>query len=305
MNKRIVGYLEFKDEIIIKDYAYEKPLSAIINGISVKLVLPRIKAGKLYLPCFSKENCGTIYTYPKCTCGIKGVLLIVENDNDSAEDVYLGVENWLDKFSNIYLSYAKTVKQEPPTLKITKYEDGSIDFKTELSLYEMLEDGLIPIHNPFNVAQLCLEGVFDYDGITLNELQDLLHLTSSINPVSQVYFLLANSVRLYMKSEYSSSIFLCSVALEVAILTKLQEYYLENGLTLERFGTLGKKFQKLAEHNINIPIDGYKEKIINVRNEVIHSGKHIEREEAIQFLNNCKIIIQTYCPNALEKTISE
>ena len=119
------------------------------------------------------------------------------------------------------------------------------------------------------------------------------------------YELLIVAYRAVIRNDFRSAVIVGATALEKAILHKIETFYKENALTTfeadkKNHKMLGKEFQWLKELQIEIPVDNYQHGILEIRNETTHEGKKATFDEVMNYLENCKSIIQAYNPSVLE-----
>ena len=119
------------------------------------------------------------------------------------------------------------------------------------------------------------------------------------------YELLIVAYRAVIRHDFRSAIIIAGTAVEKAILARIQKFYDDNQqMTFEadskKHKMLGKEFAWLSELAIAIPVKDYQTQILDIRNPTAHKGKSQNYSMTIEYLENCKTIIQTYSSNVLE-----
>lgn len=87
---------------------------------------------------------------------------------------------------------------------------------------------------------------------------------------------------------------LASTALEDSIVEIIKKHCKENHLHFTRLGPLGKKFKKLNEYGISIPIADYKMRIVDFRNNVVHQGSSVSGNDARGFWKDCQLLMRGF-----------
>lgn len=113
-------------------------------------------------------------------------------------------------------------------------------------------------------------------------------------PISQGVFLLSEAVIAYQRGDNISCVVLASAALENSIVERVKKHCKENYLHFTWLGTLGKKFKKLNEYGISIPIPDYKKRIVDFRNNVVHQALCVSDNDARRFWKDCHLLMREF-----------
>ena len=87
------------------------------------------------------------------------------------------------------------------------------------------------------------------------------------------------------------------LALEYSIIARVKKYCKDCNMSFSPLGMLGKKFKKLKELKIEIPISDYQHRIVDFRNDVVHKGISVTDLEAVQFWKDCSLLVHSFDDN--------
>lgn len=176
-------------------------------------------------------------------------------------------------------------------LELFKYEKGN-------PLKRMINNRYL---EPINVHMPSCGQCYNVD-------DKMLLFTNAGSPkeISISYELMLVAYQAVLRHDYRSSIIIAATALEKSILKKIFFHYVSNQLTTFEHDkachrTLGGRFKWLKELKIDIPITDYKLEILDIRNSTAHEGKSHNHRDTMKYLDNCKLLIQKYTPDVLDK----
>ena len=243
-----------------------------------------------------KVNWGKVYERPIIKAGVKTIACYTKGIN--GDELFITLSVWRTNFINIMEVINECLIPEPFEIRLEKYDDGSIDFYSGVSMSRLLPTGgAVPIHDlrspePIKVYLIDRDCYADWSVV-----KKAIIKAFQKDPLPQTYYLLLDAYHAFKHKEFRGAVTLGGIALEHCILEKIKRYSEANGIVVEYpIGELGKKFEKLKKLKIAIPIQNYKDTILKLRNAVMHQGIQVSEAEAIDYLKNCRVIINEYEP---------
>ena len=306
-----IGLIEFDREVYCKEDTLGKQLATTIEGVSVVVFTPEATkepepdnmfdclVAPQNFPPFNVEW-GHVYRRPQIIAGIRVVGIMARLAEDSVYKLFANMIRWREKFENIaFLMMDELVLDQQP-LRLDQMKGGGSDFHTGLRLFELNDKMIKEVRNPINVQTLKANFVSETNCLTFEQYKLAFNMASSNTPVSHTYTLLLVAYKAFKKGDFRSAVILGGSAIENCILQKLAQYSMEHGIELKTpIGELGRKFDKLKQYNISIPVVNYKTDIINLRNSVVHKGIDVSERETRDYLIKCRTIIDEYEPSII------
>lgn len=306
-----IGIIEFDREVYCKEDALGKQITTIIGGVPVIVTTPEAAkepdSNNMFdclvapqnFPNFNIEW-GHVYRRPKIIAGIRVVGIMTRLAEDSKCKLFANITRWREKYESIaFLMMDELVVDQPP-LRIDPIKGGGSNFHTGLRLFEINDKKLKEVRNPYNAPPIRLNLISETNCLNLEQQRRAFYMASSNTPISHTYILLLVAYKAFIKSDFRSAVILGGSAIENCILQKLARYSKEHGIELKTpVGELGRKFDKLKQYNISIPVVNYKTDIINLRNSVVHKGIDVSEKEARAYLKKCRTIIDEYEPSII------
>lgn len=254
---------------------------------------------------FRKINWGRIHAWPEGLFSVNALLCTAQGDENTIEKIYEDFPRWKEKFKNLVLiDSGNFIQPEQKPLSLLQYGNGVYD---GLEMFEVKEDDRKlerKINNrdlePIQVSLISREQCYSAEKIRL-----LLENAGDSRDIIFPYELLIVAYRAVIRHDFRSAIIIAGTAVEEAILNKIKKYYNDSQLSTferdkKRHQMLGKKFAWLNELGIVIPVQNYQAEILDIRNLTAHEGKSQSYDVTIKYLENCKVIIQTYSSTVLE-----
>lgn len=262
--------------------------------------------GELIAPLnFIQEqiNWGTIHAWPEGLFSVNALLCIGKGD-ERIEKIYEDFPRWKEKFKKLVLiDSGKFSQPEQKPVSLLQYGNGIYD---GLELFvvkdgKKIERKINNRHlNPIELGMVSSEQCYSAEKISM-----LLKNAGDSKDIIFPYELLIVAYRAVIRHDFRSAIIIAGTAVEKAILARIQKFYDDNQqMTFEadrkKHKMLGKEFAWLSELGIAIPVQDYQTQILDIRNPTAHEGKSQNYSATIEYLENCKTIIQTYSSNVLE-----
>ena len=310
------GVLEFRKEILCKRDVLDQCFISELAGYNVTYFVPAPSEAfddkgfdELLAPkgfgSFKKEW-GHVYRRPEILAGVKCVGILADLDEATISNVFSTVTEWKLKLEGIFtlMMHNLLVEQEP--IIIEKTNDGGINTHTGLYLAMIKGKKICEVHNPHSGPPIIMHFINEKCCLSFEQFKAGLAMASSEAPISHTYILLLAAYNAFSKGDFRSSVVLGGSSVENCILQTILRYVNTHGISIKLpIGELGKKFVKLKELGISIPVENYKTSILDIRNHVIHKGIEVSEKEASTFLNNCRTMIEQYEPGIIgydEKT---
>lgn len=243
-----------------------------------------------------KVEWGQVYQRPHIKARVKTIACYTKSIGD--DDVFNILSKWRTRFIDIMEIVNECLIPKSPVIGINKYPDGSIDFYSGISMSRVLPDGRsIPIRDLREPAPITVHIISQNCYVDFNVVYNAAVRALKDEPLPQTYYLLLDAYHAFKDEEYRGAVTLGGISLEHCILEKIKAHSAENGIPVRYpIGELGRKFEKLKEFKIEVPIQNYKEEILILRNAVLHKGIQVTESEANTFLKNCRKIIDEYEP---------
>ena len=165
-----------------------------------------------------------------------------------------------------------------------------VNYESSLGKYDLVQDC-------FSTISINVEIIDDKCAIAKDEMIKLFDNASSNEQINQSYTLMLAAYHACDNEDYRSPIILAGTAMEIAIVDRIKRYCNEESIdtnTIFPIGELGKKFRKLKELKIPIPIENYQNDLLDIRNNVVHKGILYDKNEVHKYLDNARIVIDAY-----------
>ena len=251
-----------------------------------------------------KIEWGHVYRRPNIIAGVRTVGVVVSSVDDPKYKLYASIAGWKTKFENIIQLMMKNLILDQESIRIDQIAGGGINFHTGLRLFD-INKKLNEIRNPYNAPPIRVNLMSEATCLDYKQLSQAFYFASSIIPISHTYTLLLISYNAFTKGDFRSAVILGGSAVENSILQKLIRYSKEHGTVLKTpIGELSRKFDRLKQLSINIPINNYKSDLLNIRNSVVHKGMDVSEKETLDYLEKCRIIIDEYEPSIIGNDIT-
>lgn len=305
------GLIEFDREVNCTEDVLGKQINTIIGGVPVVVIIPEAAkepdpnnmldclVSPQNFPNFNIEW-GHVYRRPKIIAGIRFVGIVARLDEDSKCKLLATMTKWREKFESIaFLMMDKLALDQQP-LRLDQLKGGGINFHTGLRLFKIDNKSIQEIFNPYNIPSIRANLICEKNCLNLEKFKRAFNMAASNTPISHTYTLLLAAYKAFIKSDFRSAFILGGSAIENSILQKLARYSIEHGIELKiPVGELGRKFDKLKQYSISIPVDNYKTDIISLRNSVVHKGIDFGERETRDYLEKCRTIIDEYEPSII------
>ena len=298
-----VGLIQLPRGIVCKNEVLGKLLRTNIGGVIVGLQMPVIAEGEENKHGILKAapagiqydiDWGYGIRFPYKTSLIKAVSVLFKGTAEQAALIYTAFPEWLDRFMAIVKMHIYDFYRESTSQGIQIGEDGIYDKKTGLLLNRLDEGRWKYVQNPDNIISATIDPNMDNDGFSQNELSQIAIKAGEAKPFSESHYFLSEACGAYQRWDNRSCVIFAGIALEYGIISRVKKYCNDHNQPFVHLGTLGNKFQKLKDLGINIPINDYKTRIVNYRNDVAHKGIAVTDVEAKRFWEDCFLLIQTY-----------
>ena len=306
MESTYAGLIIFPRGIICKNEVLGKTFRTTIGEQLVGIQMPKVADGANNIhgklesstPGFNYDiDWGYDIRIPNKTNYVKAATLIFKGTEHDADAIYSAFPYWLDRVTTLVKMYPYDLFKEPKSQQLQMGDDGKPDKYTGLLLNQLTEDKWKYVSNPDNTIQVKLDPNYDNEGFSSIELSDVFINAGMQKPFSQSYYFLSEASGAYRREDNRACVIFASLALEYGIIVRVKDYCKENGIAFTPLGMLGKKFKKLKELGIEIPITDYQSRIIDFRNDVVHKGANVTDAEAVDFWRNCASLIYTYNSN--------
>ncbi len=271
------------------------------TDLDMDLVAPRS------FETFSKVEWGRIHTLPGYTSIVNTVCYETVCTEIEIQQVFAVIKGWLTKLDNLLVlrnpyKYCKT-----PRIDMITGENGVLNPNTGIELYRVKYESY---HSKYDLVQDCfstmsinVEIIDDKCAITKDEMIKLFDNASSNEQINQSYTLMLAAYHACDNGDYRSPIILAGTAMEIAIVDRIKQYCNEEGIdatTIFPIGELGKKFHKLKELKIPIPVEGYQNDLLDIRNSVAHKGILYDKSIVHKYLDNARTVIDAYETSILD-----
>ena len=312
-----VGVWKLDEPIYCKKEVSGKSFESVIGGMKVCFCFPScpeempeirnsLDKGDLIAPLnFMQEqiNWGTIHAWPEGLFSVNA-LLCVGKDDARMEKIYEDFPRWKEKFKRLVLiDSGNFIQPKQKPVSLLQYGNGIYD---GLEIFIVKDSRKIErkINNrhfdPIKLSMVSREQCYSAEKISM-----LLKNAGDAKDISFPYELLIVAYRAVIRHDFRSAIIIAGTAVEKALLARIKKFYDDNQqVTFEadrkKHKMLGKEFAWLSELGIAIPVQDYQTQILDIRNPTAHEGKSQDYSTTIKYLENCKIIIQTYSSDVLE-----
>lgn len=272
-----------------------------LGDIDMDLIAPRT------FETFSKVEWGRINTLPGYTSIVNTVCYETVCTEKEIQQVFAVIRGWLTKLDNLLVlrnpyKYCKT-----PHIKVISGENGFINPDTGIELYRVNYESNLGkydlVQDCFSTISINVEIIDDKCAIAKDEMIKLFDNASSNEQINQSYTLMLAAYHACDNEDYRSPIILAGTAMEIAIVDRIKRYCNEESIdtnTIFPIGELGKKFHKLKELKIPIPIENYQNNLLDIRNNVAHKGVLYDKNTVHKYLDNARTVIDTYETSIIE-----
>jgi len=312
-----IGVIKLDNPLYCRKEVSGAKIKSRIAGCDVLLIIPSIpdtynggasdlKNGDLVVSgdLFKGQvNWGMVMNWPDCIFSVNELLCYFSSEKSTVENIYEDFPRWKEKLNNLQLidagNYIIPSQKTPAILRSGGFDDG-------LQIFAALKgERLQYIPNHRSVEPITLHFVESEEAYTLQQVSDLLTNTGSTKEITLAYELLITAYQAFSRHDFRSAVILGGTAVEQSILKRLRLEYSSNTKFRKaknnlQHSTLNGRFKWLAEKNIPVPISDFKKTIIDVRNDAAHDGIWPSHSVAKQCLENCKTLIETFCPGVLD-----
>ena len=313
---KCIGIIEFDREVNCTGGVLGKSFKTSICGLPVEIFTPKAadySSDNIFDCLISPDGLsgfrvewGHVYRRPDIIAGLRTVGISVELDMESRNTIYESIEEWKTKIEDIFLIMMDNPVLNQKGIRFDKTNNGGINYHTGLRLFVVNNDKLNEVRNPFCHPTITVNLVSENSCLNYNQFMQAFEMADSEIPISQTYTLLLVAYKAFMFGDFRSAVILGGSAIENCILQKIFHYCIDNGIELKTpIGELRKKFKKLKEFSIKIPIENYQNDVIDIRNDVVHKGRDIREKKTLEFLEKCRILINEYEPSIIGNDINE
>lgn len=248
-------------------------------------------------------NWGMVMNWPDCIFSVNALLCYLASEESTIENIYEDFPRWKEKLNNLQLidagNYVIPSPKTPAILRGGGFDDGLQIFAATKG------ERLQYIQNHRSVEPITMHFVKSEEAYTLQKFSDLLTNTGSTKEIALAYELLITAYQAFARHDFRSAVILGGTAVEQSILKQLRPEYSSNTKFKKaknnvQHSTLNGRFKWIAEKNIPVPISDFKKTIIDVRNDATHDGIRPSYNVAKQCLENCKTLIEIFCPGVLD-----
>lgn len=303
-----VALIEFDKEVYCSEDVLGKNIFTIINKIPIVVVIPRANSvndhtgfDELIAPegfSYFKSEWGKVYRRPDILAGVKMVGAVLSISQESVRGLFAAVPAWKNKIESIFSLKMQDLTVEPKINPLDKTLDGGINIHTGLHLFALHDTKISELHNPNSTEYIELCMISESNCLNYMQFKNAFDLAASDKPISPSYTHLSAAYDSYKKGDFRSAVICGGTAVENCILQKLIRHSKENGIELKRpVGELGRKFNKLKEYGIIIPVKNYKTEILEIRNDAVHKGSIPSRKTALEYLKKCRVLLDHYEPS--------
>lgn len=126
--------------------------------------------------------------------------------------------------------------------------------------------------------------------ISISQLNSIFNNLDKANCLNLEYDLFSSAIDAKANGDYRKAVAEAATALEVCLSKKVCSVFKTTKRSdelklMKQHKTLGGLFTLLTILKIDLPTDNYQINLIDVRNDVIHRGKYIDRHKAKEFLS--------------------
>lgn len=316
---KFCGVWKLDKPIYCKKDVSGKVFTTKIGGVDVILAFPicpetydtntnSLVEGDLITPIglfFKNINWGMIHAWPEGLFSVNAIVCTCFGNEEDLQKVYADFPRWKEKLYNLILiDSGDYIQPEQKLPALLQYGNGIYDgiemFRLELG------KPLARVKNCRELEPIKIQLISSEECYDESELKKLFENAGSDKEIVLSYELLIVAYRAVFRHDFRSAIVIAATALEKAILYKIENYYRDNNLTRfeedkKQHKMLGRLFGWLNELSISIPVLDYQTEILDVRNPTAHEGENHTYEITKKYLENCKVMIQNYCTNVLEK----
>lgn len=313
-----IGIWKLDKPIYCKKEVSGRRFQSNISGISVIFCFPScpetytggvnsLTKGDLITPLniFQEQlNWGIIHAWPEGLFSVNSLLCIWDGEESEVQSIYADFPRWKEKFNNLLLiNSGNFIQPKQKPISFLQYGNGVYD---GLEIFMVEKDK--PLKREVNnrdLEPISVQFISDEQCYDIETVRVLFENAGSPKEIVLSYELLIVAYRAVIRHDFRSAIIIATTALEKSILNRIQRYYIDNQLTTfetdkRRHKMLGREFEWLYELGIAIPVQDYQTEILDIRNPTVHEGRTQNYNNTARYLENCKLIIQTYSPNVLE-----
>lgn len=296
---KLIGVLSIEDGLYCKKEILGKTFDAIIGGFDVKVFFPQLceQNGKkvsldnsLIHPQheqkFEVEKWGYVLSYPSYNSCIEKVIIEAEvNDISDAKTIYDDALRWTKSI----IDFCELSTKRHYKLK-SKVESNN----TNIRIFYKNEYVSNHVQGKFTIS-LPNESVY----IDINLLEKSLKFASSGKELLLEYQMLLSSYEAVLKDEYRKAILDACCSVEIVLTNYIKEFCVKRGIKkdilLDKYKTLGEKSKLAIKIDKKFPKIDFKEKIVDVRNNMIHLNDGFPSEEETKSLiENVEVILHHY-----------
>lgn len=296
---KLIGVLSIEGGLYCKKEILGKTFDAIIGGFVVKVFFPQLceengkKVGSdnpLSPPQHEQklvvEKWGCVLEYPSYNSIVEQVLIEIEvNDIEHVQFVYDDVLRW---------TYAVIDFCELSTKRHYKLKSKFKVNNKNLKLFynnDLVSDHLY--------GEMTLSFPNDSMYVDINQIENSFEYASSEKKLLLEYQMLLSSYEAVLNEEYRKAILDSCCAVEIVLTNLIEKFCIEKGIEknilLDKYRTLGEKFKLAIKIDKQFPKIDTKEKIVDVRNNMIHLKDIFPSEEETKTLiENVEVIIHHY-----------
>lgn len=306
MESTYAGLIQLPRGIVCKNEVLSKTFRTSFGGLVAGIQMPMIVEGtenkhgllKSSTPGLEYDiDWGFGIRFPDKTSFVKAATIIFKGTEEDADSVYRAFPGWLSRLEAMIKMYSYDLFREPITQKLQMGADGKPDKYTGLSLNRISEGKWEDVYNPDRTITVKFDPNYDNDGFSSKELSEIIRNAGESAPFSQSHYFLSEACRAYQRGDNRGCVVFSGLALEYSIIARVKKYCKDCNMSFSPLGMLGKKFKKLKELKIEIPISDYQHRIVDFRNDVVHKGISVTDLEAVQFWKDCSLLVHSFDDN--------
>jgi len=309
----LYGLVEFSNPIFCSADALGAVVDIEIGGQVGKLMFPSLPAwdereeDPLHMPLLGPTparswkrgdrliSWGWPQSYPMGNARVERALLefiLANNIDERAQQIYEGFKAWLELFEK----YIVLITKQGTYNRLEVHPD-----RTGLELFIADDNGLKRISD--KRPSLIRAIMPDKDEfLHYDQLTEIAHYSSRLIEPKFEYKILLEAYNAQRELDYRKSIIEAANALEICLTSAIKENLDKMNIKfgdklLQKFRTLGGRFELITLLEIDIPDKNYEELIIKPRNDVVHRGYYPSRQLSNQVVSEVEKLLRILSPS--------
>lgn len=244
---------------------------------------------------------GHVYSRPNIKAGVKTIVCYMKGS--VTVNTFNRFQKFRERFQIIADIYSQELIPDPQPIILQQTSNGKGEVYTGINVF--IRDGkkLIEIRNPNNTHVINVNTAEDDSYNNVRIVEETITMALSDKPISRTYMLLIAAYRAFERSDFRSAVIIGGTSLEMSMLTKIKKIAGEQGIEIHfPIGEMGRKLDKLKELKTDIPVEKFKEDLINFRNDVIHKGIDVSDRDAREYLKKVRTSLFSFEPDIVIKS---